>query len=744
MKISSELKDSLDRASQLAVERRHEFITPEHILHAFLSSDEMNHLLHECGADVDTLKRDLESFFEKNMKPIPKDIEFQIDYSMGSRFIIRFASLHVQSSGREILESSNVLIAMFRDKESHAVYFLEKQGVSRLNVIKYISHGTPKIDSSQDNRQDVQEKKEPLKDFCVQLNEQAKQGKLDPLVGRSEELDRTIHILARRKKNNPIFVGDAGVGKTAIVEGLAQLIVKGEVPKPLRGLIIYSLNMGVLMSGTRFRGDFEERLNHIVSEVKAHKNYILFIDEIHTVIGAGAVTGGALDASNMLKPALAGGEIRCIGTTTFKEYRSIFEKDHALARRFQRINVHEPSEDDSIKILNGLKKYYEKFHGVRYSQAAIRASVELSAKHITDRRLPDKALDIIDEAGAALKLRQDPEKDSPALPKNDSVSSRDIENLVSKIARIPPKTIKSDDKYQLKNLEPELTKVIFGQSQAIRKLTTAIQLSRAGLKEDTKPIGSFLFAGPTGVGKTELAKQLAAILGVELVRFDMSEYMEKHTVSRLIGSPPGYVGFEQGGHLTEAVSKSPHSVLLFDEIEKAHEDIYNILLQVMDYASLTDTSGRKIDFRQVILIMTTNQGAREGIKKAVGFDEQSSEEKSYKAIERHFSPEFRNRITGIVLFKPLNQTIVKQVVKKILSQLEEKLKTKKIKLKITEKALDYLAKKGYDPQMGARPIERLIESEVSEKLAGEILFGGLTKGSTATITLKKNQIVVQN
>ena len=740
MKISPELKDSLDRASQLATERRHEFITPEHILHSFLSNDEMTHLLHECGADVDTLKRDLEIFFEKNMKPIPKNIEFQIEYSMGSRFIIRFASLHVQTSGRETLESSNVLIAMFRDKESHAVYFLEKQGVSRLNVIKYISYGTSKIDSGQDIRQDVQDKKEPLKDFCVQLNEQAKQGKLDPLVGRSEELDRTIHILARRKKNNPIFVGDAGVGKTAIVEGLAQLIVNKEVPKPLRGLVIYSLNMGVLMSGTRFRGDFEERLNHIVSEVKAHENYILFIDEIHTVIGAGAITGGALDASNMLKPALAGGEIRCIGTTTFKEYRSIFEKDQALARRFQRINVHEPSQDDSIKILNGLKKYYEKFHGVRYSQAALKASVELSAKHITDRRLPDKALDIIDEAGAALKLRQDPEKDPL---QSDSVSSRDIENLVSKIAKIPPKTIKSDDKDQLKNLEPELTRVIFGQPQAIRKLTTAIQLSRAGLKEDTKPIGSFLFAGPTGVGKTELAKQLAAILGVELVRFDMSEYMEKHTVSRLIGSPPGYVGFEQGGHLTEAVSKSPHSVLLFDEIEKAHEDIYNILLQVMDYASLTDTSGRKIDFRQVILIMTTNQGAREGMKKAVGFDEQSSEEKSYKAIERHFSPEFRNRITGIVLFKPLNQIIVKQVVKKLLSQLEEKLKAKKIKLDITEKALDYLAKKGYDPQMGARPIERLIESEVSEKIAREILFGDLTKGSTAILTLKKDQIVIQ-
>lgn len=738
MIISKELEKTLQRAYDEAKRRRHEFITPEHILLSLTRDAAVVEILEGCGGDLLKLRQSLNEFIDENMPPVRSEYLPEPEYSLGSQFILQVAAMHVQSSGKKELTSGSVLVAMFREQESHAVYFLQEQGITRYEVARYVSHGGSKQLAQKETKTDGdtrknQEKKNPLTEFCANLVEKAKEGKIDPLIGREAEIERTIHILARRRKNNPIFVGEAGVGKTAIAEGLALRIVQKRVPPSLEKLNIYALDMGALTAGTRFRGDFEERLKAIVDAVKGDPDKVLFIDEIHTVIGAGAVSGGTLDASNMLKPALASGEIRCMGTTTLKDYRSVFEKDHALARRFQKIDVYEPSEEESLKILLGLKKYYEDFHGVKYSTSALKAAVELSAKYLNDRRLPDKAIDLIDESGAEVKLRN-------YAAGMKQVTVKDIEALVSKIAKIPSRTVKVDDRQRLMSLSDDLKKVIFGQDGAVDKIATAIQMSRAGLNEPHKPVGSFMFAGPTGVGKTELAKQLANALGIEFIRFDMSEYMEKHTVSRLIGSPPGYVGFDQGGQLTEAVHHNPHAVLLLDEIEKAHEDIYNILLQVMDHATLTDSNGRKVDFRQIVLILTTNTGSRESGKRAMGFGKSAYEDKSAQAIERYFSPEFRNRLNAIVQFNSLDNRILEKIVDKIIGQLAERLKSKKVTIELDEKARAYLAEKGYDPLLGARPIQRLVDGEITERLSKEILFGNLTGGGNVRITVKNDKL----
>lgn len=743
MILSEELEKTLYRAYEQAKKRKHEFITPEHILLELTSDEVASEALIGCGLNLDELTSSLEEFFAESMPPIKSDYLPEPQYSEGSKYILRIAAMHAESSDKAEINGSNLLVSMFRLPESHAQYLLTKQGLTRYNLIKYISHDSGlngqfndtagQLNKPEDIKDSKLDSKDPLVLFCTNLVEKARNGKIDPIIGRISEIDRTIHILSRRRKNNPILVGDAGVGKTAVAEGLAYKIVQGEVPENLKDINIYSLEMGTLTAGTRYRGDFEERLKGIIDRVKDDPNKVLFIDEIHTVIGAGAVSGGSLDASNMLKPALSNGEIRCIGTTTLKEFRSVFEKDHALARRFQRIDIHEPSEEETVKILQGIKKYYEKYHKVYYSPKSIKAAVELSAKFMNDRRLPDKAIDVIDEAGAAVKLRNNSSDYS-------QVSVKDIESLISKIAKIPTRTVKVEDKNLLKNLEAELKKYIFGQDDAVKQLVTSIQISRAGLNEPTKPIGSFMFSGPTGVGKTELSKKLAEILGIEFIRFDMSEYMEKHTVSRLIGSPPGYVGFDQGGQLTEAVHKTPHAVLLLDEIEKAHEDIYNILLQVMDHATLTDSNGRKVDFRQIIIVLTTNTGSKESMKRNLGFTQSEFEDKSTEAINRFFSPEFRNRLTGILKFNSLEIEVVEKIVDKLINELEERLKNRKVKIKLSPEARNYLARNGYNPQLGARPIQRLINKEVTEKISKEILFGKLSSGGTIDISLENDKL----
>ncbi|MDA2918247.1 ATP-dependent Clp protease ATP-binding subunit ClpA [Desulfobacterota bacterium AH_259_B03_O07] len=741
MIISEELDKTLKRAYDDAKNRRHEFITLEHILMALSEDSYASRILIGCGVDMEELKNSLEKFMSKDMPQIDGEEVPDPQYSLGTQLVLQLATMHVQSAGKEELDSGNVLAAMLREKESHAVYFLNQQGVNRHDVVSYISHGTPEINLEDESETSTvgtkqvvgQKQKDPLSRFCTNLVEKAKDGKIDPLIGRETEIERTVHILARRRKNNPIFVGDAGVGKTAIAEGLALRIVENKVPEALKDLNIYALDMGALTAGTRYRGDFEERLKAIIDAVKGDPNKVLFIDEIQTVIGAGAVSGGTLDASNMLKPALANGEIRCIGTTILKDYRSVFEKDHALARRFQKIDVYEPSEEETLKILQGLKDYYEKFHKVSYSTSALKAAVELSARYINDRRLPDKAIDIIDEAGAQIKLKN-------YKSEIKQVTVKDIESLISKIAKIPSRTVKVDDRQRLMTLSDDLKKVIFGQDDAIEKLVTSIQMSRAGLNEPHKPVGSFMFAGPTGVGKTELAKQLALQLGIEFIRFDMSEYMEKHTVSRLIGSPPGYVGFDQGGQLTEAVNQHPHAVLLLDEIEKAHEDIFNILLQVMDHATLTDSNGRKVDFRQIILILTTNMGSKESSRRTMGFGKREFEDKTAEAIERYFSPEFRNRLNAIVQFNSLEMKIVEMVVDKLISQLAERLKSKRVLIELEPEARTYLAVKGYDSRLGARPIQRLIDTEITERLSKEILFAKLSTGGKVRIIKKGNSL----
>ena len=741
MILSEELEKTLYRAYEQAKNRKHEFITPEHILLELINDEVASDVLIECGINLAILKESLEQFFKSSMTGIKSDYLSEPEYSAGSKYILRIAAVHAESADKEEINGCNLLISMFRLPESHALFFLVEQGLTRYKLVKHVSHGAESSGFGDKNSQKLnrpegktkKDEKGPLSLFCTNLVELANEGKIDPIIGRGNELERAIHILSRRRKNNPVLVGDSGVGKTAIVEGLAYKIVNGKVPKNLKNINIYALEMGTLTAGTRYRGDFEERLKGIIDSVKGDSSKVLFIDEIHTVIGAGAVSGGTLDASNMLKPVLANGEIRCIGTTTLKEFRSVFEKDNALARRFQKIDVQEPGEDETIKILNGIKKYYEKYHKVYYSPKSIKAAVELSAKFMNDRRLPDKAIDVLDEAGAAVKLRNDSEEYS-------QVTVKDVESLISKMAKIPARTVKAEDKNLLINLEGELKKCIYGQDEAVEKLVTSIQISRAGLNEPHKPVGSFMFSGPTGVGKTELAKKLAEILGIEFIRFDMSEYMEKHTVSRLIGSPPGYVGFDQGGQLTEAVHKAPHSVLLLDEIEKAHEDIYNILLQVMDHATLTDSNGRKVDFRQVILIYTTNTGSRESSRRNLGFAQKEFDDRSSEAIERFFSPEFRNRLTAILKFNALDIVIIEKIVDKLIKELEDRLKAKKISLELSDEARTYIAENGYDNQLGARPIQRLIDREITEKLSKELLFGKLPAGGTVNIVLEDGNL----
>ena len=736
MTLSRELQETLKRSYEQAKARRHEFITLEHILLELTYDPDASEVLTGCGVDLERLRTSLEDFIDENMPPVDSEYLPEPQYSAGSHYVLRLAAMHAESADKQQIDGGNILIAMFRVDESHAVYLLNEQGVNRYDLVRYISHGRSGYEQQEKStsiaKTDTQTQegaKDPLSEFCTNLVKKARDGKLDPLIGRESEIDRTIHILARRRKNNPIFVGDAGVGKTAIAEGLALRIAKNEVPKALRNTAIYALDMGSLTAGTRYRGDFEERLKSIIDNVKGDDKKILFIDEIHTVIGAGAVSGGTLDASNMLKPALANGEIRCIGTTTLKEYRSVFEKDHALARRFQRVDVYEPSEEECVKILQGIKKYYEEFHGVRYSTPALKAAVELSAKYMNDRRLPDKAIDLIDEAGAAAKLRN---FDTGIK----QVTVKDIEALVSKIAKVPSRTVKVDDRNRLRTLASDLKKVIFGQDEAVEKLVTAIQMSRSGLSEPDKPVGNFMFAGPTGVGKTELAKQLAEALGIGFIRFDMSEYMEKHTVSRLIGSPPGYVGYDEGGQLTEAVHKNPHAVLLLDEIEKAHEDIYNVLLQVMDHATLTDSNGRKVDFRQIVLILTTNTGSRESSQRTLGFEKEEFEDKSVQSIEKYFSPEFRNRLNAVLHFGSLSREVVEKIVDKMFGQLADRLRVKKVSVELAPEARSYIAEKGYDKLLGARPIQRYIDNEITQKLTQEILFGNLASGGDVKVVVK--------
>lgn len=690
MTLSEDLERSLNQARIEAVKRRNEYITLEHMLLALTYDPIGQEVLLACGADLETLRNELREYLDTEMESVPETFgDIEPEYTVGAQRVLQLAAFHVQSTQKKKLDGGYVLASLFREDQSHAVFFLSRQDISRFDVVRYISHGIRK-DGKKVTPEGLEEATKPesgnpLKDFCADLTEKARLGKLDPLVGRSEEIDRTIHILARRRKNNPIFVGDAGVGKTAIVEGLALSIVAGKVPESLKQTRIFSLDMGLLLAGTKFRGEFEERLKNVLQSVTADPNNVLFVDEIHTIIGAGAVSGGSLDASNLLKPALANGELRCIGTTTYKEYKAIFEKDHALSRRFQKVEVNEPSVDETIRILKGLLPKYEEFHAVKYSSQAVEEAARLADRYILDRKLPDKAIDLIDEAGAKVKIR--------SSAKSKTVTVKDVEDLVSKIAKVPTRTVKADDRDKLKELDVELKKRIYGQDRAVQEIVQAIRLSRSGLSEPGKPVGSFLFAGPTGVGKTELSKQLASILGVEFIRFDMSEYMEKHTVSRLIGSPPGYVGFEQGGQLTDAIVRTPHCVLLLDEIEKAHEDIYNILLQIMDHATLTDNNGRKADFKQVILIMTTNTGARERAANPLGFENTALLDRGLKAIERQFSPEFRNRLTAIIEFSSLEEDVVSRVVRKQLELLDERLKEKRISLEYEDEVLLSIARK---------------------------------------------------
>ncbi|TGK35139.1 ATP-dependent Clp protease ATP-binding subunit ClpA [Leptospira gomenensis] len=735
MILTEEMERTLKKAWEEAKKRRNEFITLEHILLAITFDGVGQEVLEACGADLERLRQELSQYLDRELESFPESSgEVDPIYTIGVQHVLQLAEFHVQSTRNKKMDAGDVLAALFREDQSNAVYFLGTQDVSRLDIVRYISHGIRK-DRKQREKETINEDGEkiqdPLRAFCVDLTAKAREGKLDPMVGREDELDRTIHILCRRRKNNPIFVGEAGVGKTSIVEGLAQKVVDGKVPEPLKNLKVYSLDMGLLLAGTKFRGEFEERLKNVVTQITSQEDHVLFIDEIHTIIGAGAVSGGSLDASNLLKPALSSGELRCIGTTTYKEYKSIFEKDHALSRRFQKVEVGEPSVSETVEILKGLLGKYESFHRVKYSASAVEQAAELSARYILDRKLPDKAIDLLDEAGARVRLRENGKK---------TVTVREIEELVSKIAKVPSVTVKADDREKLKNLDQDLKQKIFGQDSAIDQLVQSIRLSRSGLSEPGKPVGSFLFAGPTGVGKTELTRKLAEILGVELVRFDMSEYMEKHTVSRLIGSPPGYVGFEQGGQLTDAVYRNPHCVLLLDEIEKAHEDIYNILLQIMDHATLTDNNGRKSDFRQVILVMTTNTGARERATNPVGFGNDVLEDRSTKAIERQFSPEFRNRLTAVIEFSSLNPENVTKVVAKQLALLQERLNVKQIELEFQEDVLQYVATQAYTPEFGARPVQRWLDTHISKRISEEILFGILKAGGRAKLKAGKDGI----
>jgi ATP-dependent Clp protease ATP-binding subunit ClpA len=752
--LSRNLEQTLHRALALASERRHEYATLEHLLLGLTDDSDAATVLKACGVDLDKLRVDLTEFLDKDLAGLATDRPGDPKPTAGFQRVVQRAAIHVQSSGKDEVTGANVLVALFSERESHAVYFLQTQDMTRLDAVNFISHGIAKAPgrsaprpvqgSERENKEgnsggEEREEKpnrrgqDALSNYCVNLNKKSAAGKIDPLIGRETEIERTIQILCRRTKNNPLYVGDPGVGKTAIAEGLAKRIVEGDVPEVLAKATIFALDMGSLLAGTRYRGDFEERLKAVITELEAHPNAILFIDEIHTVIGAGATSGGAMDASNLLKPALASGTLRCIGSTTYKEFRNYFEKDRALVRRFQKIDVNEPNLEDTVKILRGLKANYEKHHKVRYTEEAIRAAVELSAKYIHDRKLPDKAIDVIDEVGASRMLL-------PENKRRKTVTLKDVEDIVAKIARIPPKSVSSDDKETLRNLERDLKSMVFGQDKAIEALAVAIKLSRAGLRDPEKPIGNYLFSGPTGVGKTEVARQLAATLGIELVRFDMSEYMERHSVSRLIGAPPGYVGFDQGGMLTDAIDQHPHAVLLLDEIEKAHQDLYNILLQVMDHGKLTDHNGKTVDFRNVILIMTTNAGASDLAKEAIGFGRSGREGEDEDAIKRMFTPEFRNRLDATVAFAALTPEIVARVVEKFVMQLEAQLADRNVTIELSSAAKEWLAERGYDRLYGARPLARVIQENIKKPLAEELLFGRLTKGGAVKVTLKDNKL----
>jgi ATP-dependent Clp protease ATP-binding subunit ClpA len=750
---SQGLEKALHQALTLANERHHEYATLEHLLLALIDDTEAAAVMRACNVDLDELKHTVLTYIDTELDNLVTGYDEDSKPTAGFQRVIQRAVIHVQSSGREEVSGANVLVAIFAERESHAAYFLQEQQMTRYDAVNYISHGIAKRPGASETRsprgaddeQGGQSGAEPQEDggkkkqqqdaltaYCVNLNNKAKAGKIDPLIGRESEINRTIQVLCRRSKNNPLYVGDPGVGKTAIAEGLAKRIVEGDVPEVLHNATIFALDMGTLLAGTRYRGDFEERLKQVVKELEDYPGAVLFIDEIHTVIGAGATSGGAMDASNLLKPALSSGTIRCIGSTTYKEFRQFFEKDRALVRRFQKIDVNEPTIEDAIEIMKGLKPYFEEFHKVRYTAEAIKASVELSARYINDRKLPDKAIDVIDETGASQML-------VPEAKRKKTIGIKEIEATIATIARIPPKTVSADDEKVLAGLDVELKRVVYGQDTAITALTSAIKLARAGLREPEKPIGSYLFSGPTGVGKTEVAKQLAASLGVELIRFDMSEYMERHTVSRLIGAPPGYVGFDQGGLLTDGVDQHPHCVLLLDEVEKAHPDLFNILLQVMDHGKLTDHNGKQIDFRNVILIMTTNAGASDAQRAAIGFGSTKREGDDVEAINRLFTPEFRNRLDAIIPFGSLPVPVIHQVVQKFVMQLEAQLSERGVTFDLSQEAIAWLAEKGYDERMGARPLGRVIQEHIKKPLADEVLFGKLKKGGTVRVTVEKKE-----
>ena len=743
--LSKELEFTLNVAFRTAREKRHEFMTVEHLLLALLDNPAAAKALRACGAQIDTLKEDLSEYVDENTPVLSSKDDRETQPTLGFQRVLQRAVFHVQSSGKKEVTGANVLVAIFGERESQAVYFLGRQNINRLDVVNFISHGIAKVPDSEDatfstapdeEKQTEQHRKSALESYAVNLNQQALVGKIDPLIGRKKEIQRTIQILCRRRKNNPLYVGEAGVGKTAIAEGLAKMIVDDDVPEVLEQSTIYSLDLGALLAGTKYRGDFEKRLKAVLAQLATEPGAILFIDEIHTIIGAGAASGGVMDASNLIKPVLQNGDLRCIGSTTYQEYRGIFEKDRALSRRFQKIDVAEPSVDETVKILNGLKSRFEDHHQLKYTRQAMRTAVELSARFINDRHLPDKAIDVIDEAGASQNLL-------PPSRRKKTVGVQEIEHVISMMARIPPKTVSSSDKDMLQYLERDLKMVVYGQDEAIETLGAAIKMARSGLRQGEKPVGAFLFAGPTGVGKTEVTRQLARVMGVELIRFDMSEYMERHTVSRLIGAPPGYVGFDQGGLLTEAVTKQPHAVLLLDEVEKAHPDVFNLLLQVMDHGTLTDNNGRKADFRNVCLIMTTNAGAEDMSRSSMGFVTQDHSADSMVAIKRMFTPEFRNRLDAVVQFKPLDEKTIAHVVDKFVIELETQLEEKHVTIEVDENTRKWLAIHGFDQQMGARPMTRLIQDHVKRPLAEELLFGKLSNGGHVMVAVEDDKLVFE-